>query len=188
MKAAGFVLTGGNSTRMGRDKALLPWNDAPLVQSVAATLATVADPVVLVGQPQRYTALQWPCLQDLRPDSGPLAGIETALTHTELELNLIVACDMPGLQQSWLKALLERAKGSPQACIALRDRTGFTHPLCAVYRTACLPLVAKALDQGRLKLMSLLAEIGAEYLSIDAEVENMNTPVEWANWHNRTGA
>ena len=182
MRAAGFVLTGGNSSRMGSDKALLPLGDEHMVQVIATVVGSVVDLVKLIGNPARYGHLPWQCVADIRPGLGPLAGLESALASTEAELNLVVACDMPGLQTNWLRTLLDHAERSSAPCVATRDGSGKVHPLCAVYRRACLPTIKHALDQKRLQLTRVVESLAAEYLLTGDAVDNVNTPAEWAEW------
>jgi molybdopterin-guanine dinucleotide biosynthesis protein A len=179
MQAAGFVLVGGRSSRMGQDKALLQWNSHPLVEEVAARVRDVAGNVALVGAPGRYQALGLECLPDLRPGLGPLAGIEAALASGRGELNLVVACDMPGLESRWLRTLLECAEQNDALCTLLRDSAGIAHPLCAVYRRACLPVVQRLLRANRLKAQDAARQLNAVMVDIDAELPNINTPEEW---------
>ncbi len=122
MQAAGFVLVGGRSSRMGQDKAFLMWNSRPLVADVAEKAASVAGNVVLIGERARYRNLGLECLPDLRPGMGPLGGIETALKSGRGEFNLILACDMPGLRSEWLYALLEKAQQTDALCTAIAGR------------------------------------------------------------------
>src|SRR5579862_3839386 len=108
MVAAGFVLAGGRSRRMGRDKALLPYRGAPLIAHVAGTVEKVLDDsghVAIVGAPDRYRDLGYRVLADLFPGCGPLGGIVTALSLAESDWNLIVACDMPNLDPADLRKL-----------------------------------------------------------------------------------
>jgi molybdopterin-guanine dinucleotide biosynthesis protein A len=182
MQAAGFVLVGGHSSRMGCDKALLPLKSGLLIQEVTAKVAAAAGTVALVGEPERYRDLGLDCLPDLRSGMGPLAGIEAALESGRGELNLIVACDMPSLDTDWLCRLLLKARESDALCVASRERSGSVHPLCAVYRSNCLPAVRKVLDAGRLRLLDLLSELGATTLEISTAVWNINTPQQWAAW------
>jgi molybdopterin-guanine dinucleotide biosynthesis protein A len=167
---------------MGRDKALLPLKSGLLIQDVAARVAAAACTATLIGQPERYRHLGLDCLPDLRSGMGPLAGLEAVLDSGRGELNLIVACDMPGLETNWLRRLLLSARESNALCVASRERNGAVHPLCAVYRSNCLPRVRKALDVGRLSLLDLLREIGATTLEISTTVWNINTPQQWAAW------
>lgn len=185
MRAAGFVLVGGRSSRMGRDKALLQWNSEFLVQHVAAKVACVAGTVALVGGPERYSQLGYRCLPDLRPGHlGPLAGIEAALDSRGAEFNLIVACDMPSIKIEWLHRLLGTALETGALCVATRDTTGALHPLCAVYRTGCLTKVQDAFSAGQLKLLQLLKELNAQFVEIPGILWNMNTAAEWTEWEN----
>ena len=183
MKAAGFVLAGGQSRRMGRDKARLPVvRSQLLVETVAATLAQITDSVALVGPPEGYADLPYECLPDLRRGLGPLAGLETALLSRRAEFNVITGCDMPGLRACWLRALLEIALKSNSLCVVAKDSAGRLHPLCAVYRSGCLPFIQRALDTGQLRLLDLIRNLQAETVEIDGIVENVNTPEQWATW------
>lgn len=185
---AGFVLVGGHSSRMGRDKALLGWGSGSLVDSIARRVAVAAGNVALIGASERYANVGWDCFPDLRPEMGPLAGIEAALALKRGELNLIVACDMPGMETAWLRRLLEQADASRAECVATRDADGRVHPLCAVYKQSCLAKVRQALDERRLRLHELVQQL--ETLTLDSEnrIWNVNTPAEWKAWSEQTVA
>lgn len=181
MKIAGFVLTGGESSRMGRDKALLPAGSSVMVEAIANTLATVTGEVFLVGRPERYSGLAFECLPDLRPGLGPLSGLETALASRRAALNVVVACDLAGLRANWMTGLLQAVK--PEVlCAAVVDRNGKLQPLCALYRAECLDVVTKAINEGRLRAIDLLAELKAVKVSIDDVILNLNTPEEFERW------
>jgi molybdenum cofactor guanylyltransferase len=182
MQAAGFVLVGGRSSRMGQDKALLQWNSHHLVEEVAARVRDVAGNVALVGAPERYETLGFECLTDLRRGLGPLAGIETALASGRGELNLVVACDMPGLETRWLRTLLECAERNRALCTVVRDSGDRVHPLCAVYRRECLRAIQRSLDFKQLRAHDAVRELHAEVVEIPAELQNVNTPEEWDAW------
>jgi molybdopterin-guanine dinucleotide biosynthesis protein A len=181
MKTAGFVLTGGKSSRMGLDKALLPVGNMVLAEQVAETIGQVIDAVFLVGRPERYASLRWECLPDVRPDFGPLSGLETALAAKRGELNFVASCDLAGLQASWITALLRRMDGRVRCAVAV-DRNGKRQPLCAVYRSDCLETVTRALNERRLKAMHLLDELEAVSVPVDAVIRNLNTPQEFEEW------
>ncbi len=182
MRAAGFVLVGGQSSRMGRDKARLTLHSHLLVEDVAAKVAKVAGNVVLVGDPVKYSDLPFGCIADLHPGLGPLSGVEAALASTKAELNLITACDMPGLASEWLEMLLSAAEWSRALCVAAEDVNGVVHPLCAIYRRACLSMVQSALAARRLKLLDLLSEWDAATVKMPAPLHNVNTPEDWNIW------
>ncbi len=185
MRVAGFVLAGGHSSRMGRDKALLPWHSGSLVEDLAARVADAAGNVALIGDPRYYSHLALDCLPDLRPGQGPLAGIEAALESRRGELNLIVACDMPGLKPQWLRKLLLQMDETGAPCVATRDGAGVLHPLCAVYRGNCLAKVRNALDEGRLRLLDLMKDLETISLETEDTIWNVNTPEDWRAWQMR---
>ncbi len=183
---AGFVLVGGRSFRMGRDKARLPLKSHLLVEDVAAKVAFVAQNVALIGGLERYCDLPFECLDDLRPSLGPLAGVETALASQRGELNLIVACDMPNIRVEWLQRLLARAIEGNGDCVVCQDSSGSIHPLCGVWSQRCLPRVTAALDRGRLRALDLIQELKAVYLPVGEFIHNLNTPDDWETWCNQT--
>ncbi|MBV9499936.1 MAG: molybdenum cofactor guanylyltransferase [Acidobacteriaceae bacterium] len=183
MHVAGYVLVGGCSSRMGHDKARLRLpGHLLLVENVAAKVQKIAGNVTLVGNPAAYRDLAMECLPDLRSGKGPLAGIESALAAQGAELNLIVACDMPDLKSEWLAQLLAAAEASDRQCVVAEDLVGCVHPLCAVYRSTCLPVVRAALADGHLRLMDLIDSLSVERVKFETVIRNVNTPEEWESW------
>jgi molybdenum cofactor guanylyltransferase len=182
MRAAGFVLVGGRSLRMGQDKALLQRSSGLLVEEVAEQVRAAAGSVALIGDPQRYRHLSYECLPDRHPGLGPLAGIEAALLSRRGDRNLVVACDMPGLQSAWLRRLLAESSETDSLCTVLVDGDGVIHPLCAVYRSDCFPAIQSAIRERRLKLQDVVDELAPRMVAISQPVSNVNTPEEWAAW------
>jgi molybdopterin-guanine dinucleotide biosynthesis protein A len=177
---AGFVLTGGRSSRMGRDKALLPIEGALLVERTAERVRAAAGTVTLIGASGRYAHLGLPVLADLVEDCGPICGLHTALKATRADWNLVVACDMPSLTAGFLSDLLAAAQQLGCVCLAPQTGTGL-HPLCAVYHRRSLDTVEFAIEHKRFKMHDLLKSLGAVSWPVaDASLlENVNTPLEW---------
>lgn len=179
MQRRGFILTGGRSSRLGRDKALLPMADRTVVEHLADIAGSTASRITLVGAPDRYLCLGLPCIPDLRPGLGPLSGIEAALLHTEFDRNLILACDLPGVDSVLLNQLFEKSESTTADCVCVRDSAGRIHPLCAVYRRRCVATVQAALDSGRFRVMSLFDEISTIYIDANQVLDNVNTMAQW---------
>jgi molybdopterin-guanine dinucleotide biosynthesis protein A len=181
MERAGFVLVGGKSSRMGRDKALLPYRGRTLVEHIAATVGEAAGSVTLVGPPDRYAPLGFPVVADAVADCGPLGGILTVLTVTGAEWNLIVACDMPSLTAGFLDSLLLAAEESGGDCLIPASPSGQLEPLCAVYHRNCLSAVRQAIQHNQRKVTDALAGVRAVQrpVSQTAWFENLNTPQDW---------
>jgi len=178
---AGFVLAGGRSSRMGRDKALLPYGDSTLLQQVAARVQQVVGNVTVIGSPSRYAALGLPVAADLVEGLGPMGGLYTALTITTLEWNLLVACDLPGMSAQLLNALLNAAETCGRPALVPESPRG-REPLCAVYHKSLVPQLVNAIDHKLLKMQDFVSRIGAAWWPVsDASAfQNVNTPEEWA--------
>ncbi len=183
MQASGFVLAGGGSTRMGRNKALLPFRGITLVEHVAGIVRQAAGSATLIGDPAQLGHLGLPVVPDILPGFGPVSGIRTALSISSSDWNLIAGCDMPGLTPEILIRLLGRAAPASPNCIAAAGANGEPEPLCAIYHRRCLPFLARAMQEKRLKMKDLLTELGVELLPVDpAVVANVNPPAEWAEF------
>lgn len=179
---AGFVLAGGASSRMGRDKALLPWRGATLLDYVAGQVRSAAGSLAIVGPLGRYRDRGYPEIPDLYPGAGPLGGVITALHATNATWNLIVACDMPGITRAFLQELLARAERQNADCFMPVGPSGLPEPLCAVWRQAAEPALTRALEGGIRKMTDATTGLQAAYwpLVTTEALENVNTPEDWA--------
>jgi molybdopterin-guanine dinucleotide biosynthesis protein A len=165
------VLVGGRSSRMGRDKALLPFRDDALAQSVACVVCEAAGSGTLVGDPGRYGALGYTVIADLYAGEGPLGGILTAF-----------ACDMPQLEVEMLRGLIGIASRCEADALLPVGPTGRAEPLCALYRQRCLAAFQSSFAAGIRKVTPALESVRTVRLP-GAEVscfQNVNTPEEWA--------
>jgi molybdopterin-guanine dinucleotide biosynthesis protein A len=177
----GFVLCGGGSRRMGRDKALLPISAAgePLLVHVARVVAVATGSATLVGPRDRYGELGWPLVEDDPPGDGPLGGVIAALGASAAERCLIVACDMPWLSVDGLRAVLDLPSSAD--VVAIRSERGL-EPLCAVYDRRCLPVLRGALAESERALYRVLRRLEVDEVPIadSRMVFNANTPADWA--------
>jgi len=181
MRRSGFVLVGGASSRMGRDKALLEFRGRPLLDYVARQVLEAAGSVTLVGAPERYTALGYQSIPDRQPGQGPLGGVEAALRSTKSEWNLIVACDMPQLEASFLEALLDEAEQNTCDCLVPLPAPGRPEPLCAAWHRGALGKVEAALKDGVRRMSDALQFLDTHYWPAGPDwFANVNTPREWA--------
>jgi molybdopterin-guanine dinucleotide biosynthesis protein A len=185
--SAGFVLVGGHSRRMGRDKGLLPLGGNILVAHIAARVKEAAGSVHLVGAREMYENLGFPTLPDRYPGFGPTGGIVTALAApASSEWNLIVACDMPGISTDFLTALLAEAVDNGRDATVPVTPDGRRHPLCAVYRRSALFPLQAAVEDRTHRLMEALEAVSVhEYMVEETDsLVNVNSPAEWKNFQN----
>ena len=185
-----FVLVGGQSVRMGRAKALLPWGGGlTLAQHVAFELAEAVGSVCLVGDPEAYGALGWPVVPDRVFGRGPLSGIEAALSSEgAAEWNLIVACDMPRADRRLFQQLADKAilEAHHIDCLVPREPQGKLQPLCAMYRLRCRHRISEALAQGTRRVVDAVAMLQASFWDVGERkaFQNVNTPPEWNDYLN----
>lgn len=182
---AGFVLVGGKSSRMGEDKARLPFRGHALVTHIATAVSDAAGSVTLVGPPERYGDLGYPMIPDNLAGAGPLSGIQAALSASQASWNLIVACDMPGITGEFLTSLLQAADMlSDVDCILPAGPSGTPEPLCAAYHIRCLPAIDLALRHNVRKVTDALAEVRVENWRVPRSdcFQNVNTPQEWSRY------
>jgi molybdopterin-guanine dinucleotide biosynthesis protein A len=182
MQRAAFVLAGGRSSRMGSDKALLPFRGRTLVEHVMAQVDSVISNVTLVGDSSRYIDFRYPVTEDRFEGCGPLAGIHAALAITNCEWNLILACDMPEITPQFLNQLMERAESGCADAVIPVPPGGVPEPLCAAYQRRCVGVIANALRNGVRKVTDGLAGLEIDYWSVPHShfFRNLNTPQEWA--------
>jgi molybdenum cofactor guanylyltransferase len=175
-RVAGFVLAGGRSSRMGRDKALLPYKCSTLLEHVAGEIYDAAGNVTVIGPLERYAQFNLRVIPDVVADSGPLAGLVTALRDSNTQKTLLVACDMPNVTSAMLRGLLSAALDSDADAVVCD--TGRLHPLCAVYHPRLLTKAESALQQRSLRMLDFLASIQVQsYPVADANLlANLNTP------------
>jgi molybdopterin-guanine dinucleotide biosynthesis protein A len=179
--AAGFVLAGGRSTRMGQDKALLTLGGEPLVKRGVRKLSKVCAEVAIAGGAENLTQFGR-VIPDESAGCGPLGGIVAALEQSSFEWNLFLAVDAPFVPVSVLKALLFMAAGSPGVCVMARTE-GMMQPLCAVYSREALAVLRQELAAGRWKVTRAIEAAGpVKVIDFDEAswFTNLNTPEEFA--------
>jgi molybdenum cofactor guanylyltransferase len=187
---AGFVLVGGQSSRMGSDKALIEFEGVILAARIAECVRSVAGNVTLIGPPERYRQLGYSVIPDRASGHGPLGGVFTALVSTRAEWNLIIACDMPFVTAHLLDALFADAESGPSTAdcvipeIAMtgRETTGRLDPLCAVYQRRCATAARRALDLNLLKMQDFVSSLRLRKHPVadPAPLANFNTPSDWS--------
>ena len=177
------ILAGGESRRMGTDKAALLFGGLSLLERTARTALFAGLTVLVVGRarPDGWQTPKVDFVLDAAPGRGPLGGLEMAMNHAGGPV-LAVACDMPLLTSEALVWLRDRAAASTSEHGLVVLNEGQWEPLFSVYAPACLPLIESRLAAGRLSLHGLI-EAG-EFARADApgwvaaQLVNINTPEE----------
>lgn len=185
-----FILAGGRSSRMGRDKALLSLGARTLLERMRELADGVTDLVRIVGPREKYGP---EALEDVYKDHGPLAGIHAALEASETDLNLVLSVDTPFIDPKFLSWMVAEAARNGTT-VTVPYVVGRFQPLCAVYRRDFLALAEPALRAGKNKIDPLfcyttvrrIEEEELKRLAFDARMfDNLNTPEDLARAQNR---
>lgn len=181
-----FVLAGGQSSRMGTDKAFIELEGHTLLSRMQALARTVASDLRILGDKKKFGPYG-DVVEDEFPNHGPLGGIHAALRVSATDLNLILAVDMPFVEVRFLQYLVHEATRSDGAVVTLARAAGGWQPLCAVYRKPFADLAEQALRQGKNKIDPLFSQVQLRILE-EAELKkhgfspeifrNLNTPEE----------
>ncbi len=174
--AAGFVLAGGQSSRMGREKALIGFGGRPLIVHALEILRGAGLPASIAGARAELGAFA-PVIHDANPGAGPLAGICSALSAAQAQhavfLSAFISVDLPFVPPSLVAFLVHHAQVTRKA-ITIATVTGFAQTFPAVIASQALPALASELRAGR---NGCFAAFEAAAASLGQAVSRV--PIEW---------
>jgi molybdopterin-guanine dinucleotide biosynthesis protein A len=190
LHTAGIVLCGGQSSRMGKPKAWLPFAGEVMLPRVVRLLGEAVAPVVVVAAPgQDVPTLPdgVDVVRDPERGRGPLQGLAAGLEALQgrADAAYLSSCDVPFLRPAFVRRLIELL-GDHAVCVPRVG--GYLHPLAAVYRLEVAPVVARLLAEDRLRPAFLFDEVPTRVLEPEelADVDpsfqtlrNLNTPDEY---------
>ncbi|MDX2098110.1 MAG: molybdenum cofactor guanylyltransferase [Leptolyngbyaceae cyanobacterium bins.59] len=183
-----LILAGGQSSRMGRDKALIEIDGVPLIRRVyeAAQFCTSEIYVLAPWSDRYYPVLPQTCrfLQeqaDPKTPQGPLVGFSQGLAQVQTEWVLLLACDLPQLQPAILQSWTTRLSNTDNATIALLPQhpKGWD-PLCGFYRRFCLDSLRTFIQKGGRSFQGWLTQVPVQALPLSDRTMllNCNTPTD----------
>lgn len=177
------LLAGGQSSRMGTDKAFVHVRGRPLIEDILAAVRDLgAETILITNQPEKYGYLSLPLFGDVLPGKGALGGIYTALYHATHPHVLCLACDMPFV----IKPLLTHLITLRHEAMVIMPRLGAeAEPFRAVYARTCLEPIRAALDSGKMRITSFFPAVRVRFVD-EPEIDrfdpqhqsffNVNTP------------
>lgn len=184
------IIAGGKSSRMGRDKALLPVGGKPMAQLLVDRFRADGFAVALsVARKAQFPIKGAAELTDAFPGMGPLNGIVAAFSETDAQQILLVAADMPKAAPA-LARRLEELRGDCDACV-IRRGNGTVETLFGIYTRACCAEALRCLESGRRSIRAVLDSVRVRYVT-ESELpgwpladilSNLNTPEDYARFH-----
>ncbi|MFZ5916893.1 MAG: molybdenum cofactor guanylyltransferase [Chloroflexota bacterium] len=162
---SGVVLAGGQSRRMGRNKAFVEIGGQSIIERVLERISAVCQEVILVtNTPDEFVHLHYPSVPDILPGKGSLGGVYSGLKAASHPYALTVACDMPFLNVALLRYLILIAPGYD--VIVPRTEQG-SETLHAVYGQNCLPAMEQSLRQNMLRVNAFYPQVRVRYVDTD---------------------
>ncbi|MCL0032720.1 molybdenum cofactor guanylyltransferase [Peptococcaceae bacterium] len=185
MNFSAAVLAGGKSSRMGTDKAFLEIKHCCMIDRVLSELRKITDDILIItNNLEKYNYRDVYICKDIYQDVGPIAGIHSALVHSQKQAVLIVACDMPFIKASLAKYLVDNLKDYDAVVPVINS---FFEPLFAVYKTSCIPYIEQYIEHGKRKISGFFSLINLKCIDerhissiVDPNIAfyNVNTPKE----------
>jgi FdhD protein len=183
------ILAGGKSARFGTPKSLVPVDGIPLVAWLTEQIkkAGIDNIYLSTDETDVFSSIGFECILDEYKESGPLAGIHSALKKTRADSILVLSCDMPKITSDEIAILLNSAIESDADLIyvstPLRE-----HPLCAVYKKGILPAITNALEKRNLSVLDFCHEVKSELVFFNDETPflNLNSPDDMKPEKNNT--
>lgn len=181
----GFILSGGQSRRMGRNKCELTLRGRTFVELISEQMTGVTSSVKVVGGSVAQSELSH--VSDIHPSWGALGGVQAALANCSSELALVVACDFPFVTTDLFTRMADVSTGFDAVGPVQRD--GVLQPLCTLYRVEpCLAHAEQLIKSGERKPIALLQSVRTRWIAFDelADLENsgsffdnINTPEDY---------
>ena len=177
------VLAGGQSRRMGCDKALLPVGARTLLEETIRPLADLFDEVLIVVSSGQRIPLPagraGRVVEDEIAGQGPLRGILTGLRAAEHDACFFLACDMPGLSAGVVRKIADQS-AAVEIAIAVTDRS-LKEPLLGLYKKSVIPEIEGLLASGERSILALIDRVRTRevFLRVDEIPLNINTPDEY---------
>ena len=185
----GFILAGGASSRMGRDKALLPLGGETFITRIARALAAVTDSVRLVGPRRAGADAALPVVPDIYQGCGALGGLHAALAACQAPWAAVVSCDLPFVSGALWRRLATLRSADVDAVVPC-DADGRAQMLCALYaRAVCQARAEELLLAGEMRPRVLAHSVRTRRVAPDELADltgaplffmNVNTPDDYA--------
>jgi molybdopterin-guanine dinucleotide biosynthesis protein A len=159
----GIVLAGGESRRMGTDKAFLKLDGRPLIEHVLSALRQAARTIIIVtNSPAAYAAYDAEIVGDRGGKRGSLIGLYSGLLRSRDDFSIVVACDMPFLSPALLSYMAGLAEGYDAVLPGSGD---LIEPLHAVYGRHLLPVIEQHIERDDRRIRSIFEGRRVRYVS-----------------------
>lgn len=186
--AGAIILAGGKNIRMGTEKAFLRIEQKTIIRYILDELQKEFHDILIVSKEETcFEETGVRVITDIYPGCGPLGGLHAGLTYSLKYYNLVVACDLPFINEKLARILVEEARGEDVLVPQKNDE--HLQPLCAVYSKNCIKAIEESLNAGNRKVTGFYSKVKVKYINEDKLSRlvgrsnlffNVNTPEELA--------
>jgi len=160
-----FILSGGKSSRMGKDKGLLMYQGKPMILHTIHKLKGLCNTIVINSNNPQYYVFGYLVVPDIYKDVGPMGGLHACLSVTKTKYNLILPCDMPLIDVALIENLIEHKEIAP--IVMPQHTNGTLEPLLALYHSNLLQLINNYIIEGKYRVDLLLKSSEHYLVSVD---------------------
>lgn len=137
----GIILSGGQSSRMGSNKALIPIGGTSAIERIVELMSPLFPGLILsTNSPTEFGFLGLEMVEDLHHDVGPLAGIHAGLSASPTERGFVIPCDVPLMTEEVIRHLVDDPTDCP---VTVARADGFLQQLPGVFHSSCVPEIEK---------------------------------------------
>ncbi len=166
----GIILAGGQSSRMGTNKALLKIGDRTVIEIMARLMESLFESVIIsTNTLNEYSFLDCPLVEDKYKNAGPLGGMHASLQQSATERNFVISCDVPLMSKEMIEYFCDCAS---EKQIIICNAAGYLQPLIGIYEKRLLPLIEKFLRENENQ-----SEERSKHLSLHTLIESADTKI-----------
>lgn len=182
MNFTSIILAGGQSRRMGTDKAFMPYLGKALIQYSIDLAFTFNENIIISANKDNFKDLGFPVVRDIYSLQAPLAGIHAGLKFSKTDWNLVLTCDMPNVSAHLIYWLISKIEEKTE--LVLPGHDGYIEPLCGFYKKSLVYLIESNIRKNRLSPIDLLELASHKIIQIDG-ILNETASVVFKNMNSR---
>ena len=185
-KIGAVILAGGQSRRMGENKAFLTLEGKTFLSLISGQLEGFEEILLSVDKKEEYQGVNLTIVEDFFPDCGPLGGMYSALSVCQSEYLFTISCDMPLYQKELGEYMCSFVDGNYDAYV-LVNREGRMQPQCAIYSTRIRSIFGEQIKEGNCRIFDAYDQMRVRYIPLqhsafsDDVIRGVNSPKEYAN-------
>jgi molybdopterin-guanine dinucleotide biosynthesis protein A len=170
LKFTTIILAGGQSSRMGANKALLNYRGKPMVQYPIGLALSFSSDILISANDSDYDHLGITVVGDRFPVRAPIAGIHAGLHYSATDWNLVLPCDMPHISAGLIRLLIS---GLDECTMLVWPfHNGYAEPLCGFYHRNLIPVMGENMAAGQFSLLDLPSRVPHRFFNLDGSPEN----------------